>query len=292
MAGVSNDILVAYPIVDGHRAQRLAALARRVTVRVAIDSDRAAATLAEAAKSAGSTIGILIDLDVGNHRTGLSSAERSLRLAKAVSRTPGLRLDGLFYYPGHIGGSPADQADQLDRVRVQLEEALELWRGAGLEAAIVSGGSTPTARQSHLVPMTTEIRPGTYIFNDLYEARGGYCRLEDCAARFHCTVVSDAVHDQIILDAGSKTLSSDRCGTAPDSGFGFLVECPEAKVVKLSEEHAQVDVSRCDRCPAVGSRVTLIPNHICVAVNLVGRFWWRENGDAEMVESEARAMVV
>ena len=143
-------------------------------------------------------------------------------------------------------------------------------------ALIVSGGSTPTAYQSHLIPQLTEIRPGTYIYNDMNTVRGGFCTLDDCAARIICTVVSNAVPNQIVLDAGTKTLTSDACIPARDSGHGFIVEYPQAKIVALSEEHGQVDVSRCDHQPDLGQRVTVIPNHICPCVNLQNDVWWNE----------------
>jgi D-serine deaminase-like pyridoxal phosphate-dependent protein len=126
----------------------------------------------------------------------------------------------------------------------------------------------------------TEARPGTYVFYDMTGVRGGYARLEDCAARIHCTVVSTAVPGQFVIDAGSKTLTSDKCGPAPESGHGHVVEYPMAKIVKLNEEHGQVDCRGCGSGPRVGERVTVIPNHICPCVNLQDQVWWTEEGEA------------
>jgi D-serine deaminase-like pyridoxal phosphate-dependent protein len=176
-------------------------------------------------------------------------------------------------YPGQVAGTPAEQAESLAKISNRLGEVIALWRRHGLEAKIVSGGSTPTAYQSHRIPQLTEIRPGTYIFNDRNEFLSGYCGLEDCAARVVCTVVSDAAPGQVVLDAGSKTLTSDRCVAPQTSGHGYIVEYPEACVRKLSEEHAQVDVTACDTRPRIGERVTVIPNHICPCVNLQDTLW-------------------
>jgi D-serine deaminase-like pyridoxal phosphate-dependent protein len=273
MAEVSDDVLMAYPAVDPRRCRELADLAKTKTVRVAIDSAKAGAELYHAARSAGSTIGILVDLDVGNGRTGVQTPEEALALARQVDRVPSLRLDGLLFFPGHIGGPPETQEPGLRAVDEKLAEVIGLWRHSGLEAAIVSGGSTPTALQSHRVTRMTEIRPGTYVFSDMNCVRGGCATLDDCAARVVCTVVSTAVPGQVVIDAGSKTLTSDRCGPAPESGFGHVVEYPRAKVTKLSEEHGQVDVTACDRAPRVGERVTVIPNHICPCINLQDQVW-------------------
>lgn len=283
------DILVAYPAVDPARTVRLAALARSATIRVAVDSPEAIAALSAAAREAGTTIGILVDLDVGSGRTGVPTADRLVALAEAVDRAPGLRLDGIFYYPGHVTVLPESQAAPLSLVAEKLEGAIRRFDWMGLCRGIVSGGSTPTAYQSHLIRSGTEIRPGTCVYNDLNIVRGGFGSIDDCAASVVCTVVSDAVKDQVILDGGSKTLTMDRCGPAPDSGHGLIVEYPEAFIGKLTEEHAQVDVSRCAARPRVGERVTVIPNHICPVVNLHDTAWWWEaDGSLQVLPIDAR----
>jgi D-serine deaminase-like pyridoxal phosphate-dependent protein len=293
MSEVTGDVLVAYPAIDPGRTSRLAQLAGHVTLRVAVDSLEGAKNLAAAANRAKTTIGILVDLDVGMGRTGLQTASQALRLAQYVDSSPGLRLDGLFCYPGHIQQPADQQAEALDLVGRKLAETLDLWASHGLEARIISGGSTPTAYQSHLVPEYTEIRPGTYIFNDMNGVRGGFCSLVDCAAVIICTVVSTAVPGQIVIDAGTKTLTSDRCAPAPDSGHGHIVEYPEAVITKLTEEHGQVDIHSCSKAPKIGERVTVIPNHICPCINLQNAAWWRdESGELLELPIDARGLLV
>lgn len=293
MAEASVDILMAYPAVHPEACRVLAELAQSKTVRVAVDSAFAANALAWAARSAASTIGLLVDLDVGHHRTGVPDGIEALKLAQHISRTLGLRLDGVLFFPGQFSAThPHELAPGLLAIDAHLAEVLALWSKSGLEAKIVSGGSTPTAMQSHRMTRLTEIRPGTYVFNDMNCVHGGSATLEDCAARIVTTVVSTAVPGQVVLDAGSKTLTSDRCGPAPDSGHGYVVEYPRAKVTKLSEEHAQVDVTACDRVPKVGDRVTVIPNHICPCINLQDRIWWQEPGEnLQPIPVDARGKV-
>jgi D-serine deaminase-like pyridoxal phosphate-dependent protein len=282
-------VLVAYPTVDAARTQRLAALARTATVRLAIDTVAAIEAAGAAAQAEGVALGVLVDLDVGMGRTGVPTVDALVPLAQAVTATRGLRLDGILCYPGHIWAKPAEQAAPLALVAAKLQEALDHFDRHGLCREIVSGGSTPTAFQSHLVPQVTEIRPGTYVFNDMNTVRGGFCSLDDCAATIICTVVSDAVAGQVVLDGGTKTFTSDRCGPAPDSGHGHIVEYPDARITKLTEEHGQVDVLRCPRKPQVGERVTVIPNHICPCVNLQDAIWWREaNGSCRPIKVHAR----
>jgi D-serine deaminase-like pyridoxal phosphate-dependent protein len=278
-AEICDDLLLAYPIVDAARAERVARLVQRVDMKVAVDSAFAVATLSRAAAAAGSTLGVLVDLDVGLHRTGVQNASAALELAQLVERSPHVELRGLFCYPGHIWEPAAAQESALNAVAEQLEATLDLWKEHGLNAEIVSGGSTPTAYQSHLARHFTEIRPGTYPFNDMNTVLGGYMALDRCAARIVVTVVSDAVPGQVVIDAGSKTLAADRCILGPDLGFGHVVEYPDARITKLSEEHGQVDVSRCAARPAIGERVSVIPNHICPCVNLQDRVWLKVADD-------------
>ena len=288
MVEAADDVLLAYPAVDEPRCRALAALARAHTICVAVDSARAVEAVAAAASRAGSEVGVLIELDVGFHRTGAATPEASVLLARLAAGTKGVRLDGLMVFPGHLSAL-AGQAEALARVSELLDETLDLWRRDGLEARIVSGGSTPTARQSHLIRALTEIRPGTYIFNDLKIVAGGHCALADCAASVLCTVVSDAVPDTVVLDAGSKALSSELLARSPDDGYGHVVECPEARIARLSEEHGIVDVSRCSRRPKVGERVHVIPNHICPCVNLHDVMWLRHaGGELEPTPVDAR----
>jgi D-serine deaminase-like pyridoxal phosphate-dependent protein len=293
MAEICDDILMAYPAVDAFRAGELAKLARRKTVRLGIDSALAADVLGEAARTEGSVIGVLVDIDVGLHRTGVQTAGDSLELAQYVARVKGLRLDGIMFYPGHVSLAMAKEGKVIREIDAKIREAKELWRKEGLEAKIVSGGSTPTAYFSHEFKNMTELRPGTYIYHDMNGVHGGFATIEECAARIMATVVSTAVPGQVVIDAGSKTLTSDRCGPAPESGHGYVVEYPEAKIVKLTEEHGQVDVRGCEMTPKVGERVTVIPNHICPCINLQDVVWWKEKDQKSMaLHIQARGKVI
>jgi D-serine deaminase-like pyridoxal phosphate-dependent protein len=277
MAGATDDVLVAYPAFDAPRAAILAELARIKMVRVSVDSTHAVDHLAEAARSAGTTIGILVDLDVGFHRTGVQSSDAALALAQHVDQTNDVRLDGIMFFPGHVFLPASAQEKPLADVSALLQETIQLWTRHGLSTSIVSGGSTPTARQSHHVAGLTEIRPGTYVYYDANCVAGGWCQLEDCAARVVCTVVSTAVERKCVIDAGSKTMTSDRRFDAPDTaGFGLLVDMPLARVSRLSEEHGEIEL-RGEAVPKLGSRITLIPNHICPCINLHDRIWFRED---------------
>ncbi len=297
MATVCDDLLLAYPIVDNARAERVAALANQVNIRVAVDSKLAIQTLSDAAgaRAVPPEIGILVDMDVGYGRTGVQTPADSLELAQFVDATQHVRLDGLFIYPGHVRGTLDEQTTTLTVVDAKVQQATGLWLEHGLEPAIVSSGSTPSAYHSHLVRAVTEIRPGTYIYNDMNTVRGGYCTIGDCAARLVCTVVSNAVPGQVVIDAGSKTLTMDPSIDGPNAGFGAIVEYPEARIARLSEEHGQVDITNCPNAPQLGERVHVIPNHICPCSNLQNEVWWLDrtvNDEPQRIPVDARGALV
>lgn len=267
------DVLVAYPLVHEAVCARIAYLARENSVKVIADSKIGVQQLALAAQKAGVMLDVLIDLDIGMHRTGVQSPNAALELGQFVDSQRGLRVVGIMCYPGHVWNRSNEQAEPLAAIAELLEETKVLFEKSGISTAVISGGSTPSAFQSNLIPQLTEIRPGTYIYNDMNTVRGGFCSIDDCAARVVCTVVSTAVPGQIVIDGGSKTFTTDRCIPAPDSGFGYIVEYPQARITAYSEEHGQVDVTACDSTPQIGERVTIIPNHVCPCVNLHDAVW-------------------
>ena len=183
MAELGAELLLAYPAVDPARTGRVAELAKNVQIIVAVDSGLAVENLAEAARSAGSEIGILVDQDTGGRRTGVQTPEEALRLAQLVDRLPGVRLEGLFTYVGHIFAPADQQGPAFAELQAQLQETIDQWGRAGLEARIVSGGSTPAALQTHLAPAINEIRPGTYIYYDRTELVGRWCEQEQLTSR-------------------------------------------------------------------------------------------------------------
>ena len=281
-AGANIDRLIAYPAINPGVLR--VACNREVAAQAffTVDSPEAVLMLAEAACNTYQPLRVLVDADVGMGRTGVTTVKESLALAQQIDLLPQLQLAGLFVYPGHVWAPPAEQSDSLSDVSSKIDAHLETWRAKGLQASIVSAGSTPTAYQSHLVPAITEIRSGTYVYNDMNTVRGGFCQLDDCAARVIATVVSMAVPGQMVLDCGSKVLAIDRCIPSPTSGFGFLPDYPQATIAALSEEHAQVDITECDRAPKLGERVQIVPNHVCPVINLSNEAWWFGNHHAPL----------
>lgn len=293
MREVCDDLLLAYPTIDMTRCRRAAQIAADGTrLRVGLDSSLAAERLSSAADEVHTTVGLLVEYDLGYGRTGVQTMDEAIELGKQITQLPGLRLDGIMTYTGHIGGSPEAQTAQFAAVAEKLEKLFEGWDGAGLCRDIVSGGSTPAAYHCHLAKHFTEVRPGTYVYNDMNIVHGGYGAQSECAAKIRATVVSATVPGQVVLDSGSKTLTSDLCGPAPETGHGYICEYPDAKIKKLTEEHAQVDVTDCPTPPKLGEQVTIIPNHICVCINMQDQVYLHDGDQTEVIPIDTRGKLV
>src|SRR5438094_606301 len=242
-------------------------VAKKTRLTVALDSISAARQLSEAAREAQVEINVLAEVDAGLGRVGVSPGPQLIELARGIQRLPNLKLDGIDFYPGHIRDTAEQGMGQIHKLSELVKCILDDFRREGIEIRIVSGGSTPSLFHSHEVRGVNEIRPGTYVYNDVNTVASGACTFDDCAASVLVTVVSTARKGQIIVDGGSKTFSSDPASVQGPS-FGRLVEAPECVFYRMNEEHGYVDITKSDREFAIGDRLHIIPNHVCVAVNL------------------------
>ncbi|HSK64158.1 MAG TPA: alanine racemase, partial [Pyrinomonadaceae bacterium] len=185
-----TDLLIAYPIVGPIKTRRLAGIAERATVSVSLDSEEAARGISAAMSERGTTVGILVELDVGFGRCGLADEANALRLAQTVASLPGLDFRGLMFFPGHFGVAPEVRAVLRKQVNAYLDRCLETFERAGLPVRVVSGGSTPSRYESDRFHGVNEVRPGTYIFNDRNTVGVSAASLADCALSVLVTVVS------------------------------------------------------------------------------------------------------
>jgi D-serine deaminase-like pyridoxal phosphate-dependent protein len=286
MSQLTEDVLLAYPPLGPAKLERLMSLPGRVRLSVALDSDVALRALAEAASVAGRTVDVLVEIDVGLRRVGVETPAEAVALARLAASLAGVRYRGLLFYPGHIRVPRDQQDDALRALDARLGSVLAALGGAGLAPEVVSGGSTPTLWNSHRVRGVTEIRAGSCIFNDLESVAHASASWDDLAYTVLATVVSTAVRGQAVVDAGSKALSKEI--PAREGTYGALLGRPEVKVAALSEEHGVLDLSATDWRPRVGERVRIVPNHVCVSVNLQDHVLALEGGEAHVWELEAR----
>jgi D-serine deaminase-like pyridoxal phosphate-dependent protein len=276
-------LLVAYPVIGQTKLARLMEVARKTPVTVALDSLAAARQLSDAARQAQLEIGVLAEADAGLNRVGVDPGPELVELVRGITRLPRLRYEGVAFYPGHIKSMDAAGREKIAALSSLVGDMVRGLKAAGFAPGIVSGGSTPALFHSHEVEGLTEIRPGTYIFNDRNTVECGACDWSDCAASILVTVVSTARPAQVIIDGGSKTFSSDRLATGGEPTFGRIVDAPAAQFNKMNEEHGFVDVHKHGAQWVVGDRLRVIPNHICVAVNLHERLYGVRGGTLEAV---------
>ncbi len=272
-AGGLDDVLIAYPIVGTAKLARLVELSRRAKIAVSADSLEVAEGISRAAHAAGTTIDLLAEMDVGLRRCGVQSPDELVALAQAMTKLPAVNFAGILFYPGHVRVAPPEQPALLREVDALVLEAQEKLFRSGVELKTVSGGSTPSAFQSHHMKTLTEIRPGTYVFNDMNTATLGATDISRCALTVHVTVVSTAVKGRAVIDGGSKTFSSDLLRGGAGRGFGYLLEDPGVILEAMTEEHGHLNVGAASHPLKVGDRLHFIPNHVCTAVNMHNEMW-------------------
>jgi len=286
MSTLTSDLLLAYPPVGAAKLERLIRLPASLDLKVALDSAEVLESVADAAAAAGRVIGILVEQDVGLGRVGVQTSAEVVRLATLASSSRGVEFRGLMFYPGHIRMQQDEQADPLAHVYERLTDTYTALDAADLGPEIVSGGSTPTLWHSHEFPGLTEIRSGSCIFFDREGLAVGVASHDDLAYTVLATVVSTAVPGHAVVDSGSKALAKE--GRGADGGFGVLFDHPEVEVVSLSEEHGVLDLSRTAWRPEIGDCVRIVPNHVCVSVNLHEALLARDGDAHSMLALEGR----
>src|SRR5712672_3852191 len=255
-AGI-DDILISYNLIGDEKMARLGALQARADMTVAADNSVVIAGLPQAAAASGRPLAVVVECDTGRKRAGVETPAEAIALAREIAALKGLTFGGFMLYPTETGWAEAQRF---------YDEALAGIREHGLDAAIVSTGGTPDLKNVGKLKGGTEHRFGTYIYNDRMQVAAGVATWDDCALHIYSTVVSRAAPERGILDAGSKTLTTDTGGL---DGHGLILEHPEAKIARFAEEHGFLDLSRSNTRPNVGDVVRIVPNHVCVVVNMM-----------------------
>ncbi len=254
-AGIT-DMLLTFNIVGRSKLDRLAKLTQRTNIAVVADSQQVVEGLATAAKSAGRDIKVLVECDTGAARNGVQSPEDALILAQLIDKTAGLYFGGLMTYPAANQRTGSDQF---------LGATKHLCISSGLALETISSGGTPDMWKDEGLTCITEYRAGTYIYFDRSLVARGTCSYNDCALSVLTTIVSIPTLDRAIVDAGTKSLTSDLMGF---SGYGVITNLEGAEIYQANEEHGFLDISQLGVKPRVGEVVKVTPNHVCPVSNL------------------------
>ena len=278
-AGI-KDILIATNIIGAARSGRLAALQRRTPLKVCADNPFSVNLYADAGREAERPVIVVIECDTGQKRAGVVTP-KDAGFSKICARQSVVKFGGLMFYPP-VDGWPATQ-QFLDKTRKGLANL-------GLSPKIVSTGGTPNLKNIGNLDGATEHRSGTSIFNDRMMMAAGAANITDCALTIYTSLVSRAEDTRGILDAGSKTFTPDTGGL---DGFGLILEHPKARIHKMAEEHGFLDVSNCETKPSIGDILRVIPNHVCVVVNMFDQLVGvRDNSVVEILPVAARGRLV
>jgi D-serine deaminase-like pyridoxal phosphate-dependent protein len=283
-----EDIAIAYPVIGAAKWRRVADLAATTRMTVNVDSAIAAEGLSAAAAGAGVTISVQIDVDSGFGRCGVPIDDPGAieALARLILDLPGLHFDGLTTHRGLFFTGAAEltrhEAGRLEGAL--LVAAAERLRARGIEVEQVTAGGSLTGAGVEVVPGITEVRAGTYVFNDLMQVALGAASADDLALTVLATVVSATGPDTATVDCGSKTFAGDS-GVVGGAGLALrgLGEAVERDVVveRMTEEHGLV--RSFDGPVTVGERLTFVPVHACTCVNLADRLYAVRDGEVAHV---------
>ncbi len=282
--GGITDIFVCYPLVTAIKVRRLAALARRpgMTVSTIVDSPEGIAALSSVFAHEPMPLGVLVKVDTGLGRVGVAPGDATVALAQQVAAAPGLRFDGICMHEGQT----YKYSDSEDRAEVgraageRLVATAHALAAVGLSPARVSSGSTPGGPATASVAGITEMRPGNYAFYDAMQVGLNVVPPERCALRVLVTVVSHTARDRAVIDAGSKTLTSDTGvhGMTGSAGHGIVVGKEDIQIAGLSEEHGWLKLDSYGSDLRIGEMLEVIPVHSCPVANLAGELMMVRGG--------------
>lgn len=271
-----DDILITFNILGADKLERLADLNERIAKLSVVADSRTTVEGLSAHFAGRKPLIVLVECDTGAGRCGVQTPDEAFALATLIHSAPSLTFGGLLTYPKPTAAAA---------VQAYFAEAVGLLKATGIPCPVVSHGGTPSLFEGHNVPVATEYRAGTYVYNDRSMIRAGHCTEADCAMTILATIVSRPAPGRAVIDAGVKTLTSDLLGF---SDYGLVVGFPEAVIKALSEEHGVIDISACnDTFPAIGSKIRIIPNHTCVVTNMFDTMVFHRDGVVIRVEDVA-----
>jgi D-serine deaminase-like pyridoxal phosphate-dependent protein len=296
-SGIIEDIFVAYPLVGDFRIRRAIALSKKVKrLILSIDSLVGAQALSDAAVQAGLRLEVRLEIDTGLKRTGINR-EEAPALAQKIAAMPGLRLTGIYTFKGLLLDGAFTDNNLLagEEEGLLLEKTAKKIEALGIELKDISGGSSPTGLDTARTGKVNEIRPGTYIFNDLLLLNEKVAKEDDIAVRFAATVVSCPTEEYAVIDGGTKCFPTDQAVNAAPfyfQGYAKIEGHEHLRLSRMNEEHGIITSVTGKTGLSVGQVLCLIPIHVCTAINMHNSVYLLENGSLRQERVTARGMLV
>lgn len=284
-----NDITYAVPIEPGKFEEVASLVQDGVDLKVITDDASTPAGLNEVARRRGVSVGVFLEVDCGDHRSGVQPhSEGAMAIPRAISDASNLRFAGVLTHGGHsYDAKTIDEVKAIAREeRDTVIELAERLRSESIDVPTVSIGSTPTITHADDLTGIDEVRPGNYILYDAFQATIGSCSFDDCAL----TVLAAIVHrgdEKIITDAGAIALSKDRgpVDRDPGCGYGRVLDLAGndigLRVAGVSQEHGVIPVTERGLLEKldVGDRVRVLTNHSCISAAQHSHYNVLENGE-------------
>jgi D-serine deaminase-like pyridoxal phosphate-dependent protein len=262
-------------------------------ILIVIDTIEAATMVASRARSFGQSVFCLIEVDCGEHRSGvLPEIDLLIPLARVLSGSSNVVLEGVMTHAGHSYSSANRDVveDIAELERRAAADAADNLRSAGFDCPVVSVGSTPTVLFARHLDGVTEVRCGIYLFWDLAQLSRNVCQEENIAVSVLASVIGhNRANMSIIIDAGALALSKDLGANAnlPDVKYGYV--CDPGTLVRLAglsvdvvhQEHGAIAVPSADwfdRLP-IGGLVRILPNHACLTCAAYDKYWTVQGGE-------------
>lgn len=282
-----TDIIYAVAVAPNKFSRAADLIARGVDLKLLVSGQAAGEALAAFASDSNRPMGVMLEIDSGEHRTGfLPHDEALLHTARILSECPGVRCAGLLTHGGHSYGGRS--VSDFERVAAEERSALLAARDrlseVGISALVLSSGSTPTATFGGDYSGLDELRPGVYLAGDLFQAQLGTTTIDDIAIAVLASVIAhDPQRNKLTIDAGGLALSKDRStAQAPvDQGFGLVVREDGSRidgdpiVAGVHQEHGEV--TSATTLPydslAIGTSVRVLPNHVCMTAAAYDRYF-------------------
>jgi 3-hydroxy-D-aspartate aldolase len=258
-----HDIFITNEVVGKQKVDNIASLAGKIRLSIAVDNQENIQELSRACSEAGTELHVLVDIDVGMHRCGVSPKEAP-KLANLISSQRNLVFDGVMGYDGHVGGGRTSQErvqlsnDAMDQIALAKSE---IKNATGLPIEVTSVGGSISTWTDAKRPEVSEVQPGMYLFNAVNLVEAEVATLDDCALTVLSTVMSRPTEERAIIDAGSKAFHFDH------ARFPWLVDLDGSDIYSFSEEHANLSLKGKGRNLKLGDKIEAIPYHCCTCIN-------------------------
>lgn len=288
-----NDIFIANEVVGENKLKRIRDLKEKIDISVGVDSPFHINQLHKIFKEKNMIIDVLIEIEVGEKRSGITSEEKFIELVKLIKNSPNVNLKGIFSHDGHSYG--ANSVKEIESIFLKAQRDTLYYANIAEKLncplQVISIGSTPSFMfDFEILEGITEIRIGTYVFMDVIQGNiiGSY---DKCAATILTTIISKPTNERVVTDAGAKalTMQDKDSGLGKTIGIGVVKNSHDIYIEKVYDEHGVVNSKDFNSKINIGDKIEIFPNHICPVVNLYDKAYLVSDGNIiKEIEISAR----